>query len=142
LSHRLRNRAAVPATALAVTLVVAVLMGGCSDDDGSCSPKPASAKIAGLADSFPLPPGSIRAGFAPKTGSYARARVSIPGDIDEFLSFVDKSWPEAGYLLTAGEHDEHDAEYGFRYPDGRVGALELREHVCREPWTELQIILR
>ena len=122
---------------IAIMLLVPACSNSHTDTEKTCPAKPAPAAFQGLAVNLPIPKGAYIAGedtSGPKT-SYRRVRIVMTGSIDEFFTFAKAAWPAVGYRLLLGEHDKHDAEAGFLYPDGTSGALKLIAYPCAQPWT-------
>ena len=118
----------------------------------ACKPVPTAAEQPDwFPTDLPLPPGSFpaedseSASSAPDSdagsdsGAQAhRGFVVVKGTIDEFVTFVNTSWPANGWALGRGDAEPGEAEGGFRKGDFG-GAYRIRDVYCDATMTELLI---
>jgi len=117
-----RNLLALLAVVAALALGL-VACGGGDDDDGPAAAAstipPCSAKAPGVdrpdgfPDGLPLPTSFLATGADERSGGRLVLDGVTTDDFETTLHFLQKELPKAGYRLTEGEVEEHDAESNF-----------------------------
>jgi hypothetical protein len=120
-----RSHNLVGLVALVAALLLAVASCGGDDGDGdaqatagstipTCTAKaPGAERPEGFPRSLPLPTSFVVTGGEPRSGGRLVLDGVASDDFETTLHFLQRELPKAGYRLTEGEVEEHDAESNF-----------------------------
>lgn len=84
---------------------------------------------------FPPPPGAVDAVADAADPSVVAVRFPSPASLAESVEFVLEQLPAAGFQITGGDQEPHEADVVFAFDDGRQGKLRIaRVDDCTTFW--------